>query len=103
MHPSTKVLRTSILAIDLGLAAASCGGGEWVNTGVGNCDELTTDADARAAAENGHFPQMCEGSAKPMPTRGVARAGLWRSSASNQQGIKNPRRFRRGFAFESSQ
>jgi hypothetical protein len=43
MHSSTRVLRTTILATVLGLAAASCGGGEWLDMGVGNCDELTND------------------------------------------------------------
>ncbi len=51
MHSSTGALRTTILATPLGL-----------DTGVGNCDELTNDADARAAAEDWAFPQMCEGS-----------------------------------------
>jgi hypothetical protein len=72
MRQSTKVLRTTILATALGFVAASCGGGEWVDTGVGDCEELANDAEGRAAAEEWAFPQRCEGS------RGKAYADEWR-------------------------
>jgi hypothetical protein len=62
MNIATKILRTTLLATLLGVTATSCGGGEWLDTGVGECDELTNDAEGRAAAEEWAFPQMCEGS-----------------------------------------
>jgi len=64
MHSSTGALKTTILATALGL-----------DTGVGNCDELTNDADARSAAEEWAFPQMCEGS------RGKAHSDEWRCTS----------------------
>lgn len=55
--------RSVILATAFAITAASCGGGEWFDTEVGSCEELN-DAQARSAAEDWAFPQMCEGLGK---------------------------------------